>query len=115
MRHRAGERITSARHGSYKPAFAVTQGMADIGNALGERVLGDNCVIPDGIHDLVLVNETASVFDKKPKNREGAGTQFDIAHPPAVRNSARVEVDLKARKSQSGSLSRFGTHSVPGL
>ena len=99
MRHRAGERITSTRHGSYKPAFAVTQGMADIGNALGERVLGDNRIIPDGIHDLVLVDEAASVFDEKPKNRKGAGTQLDMR--TLGRSQLRTrEIDLKARKNQ---------------
>jgi hypothetical protein len=91
------QNIATARHGSHDPASVVPDGTPNIGDTLGQGILGDHCVIPDRLHDLVLGNETADVGSEKAQHGEGARPQF---HPVARErpNFFARKVDLKARQ-----------------
>jgi hypothetical protein len=56
----------------------IDKGSADVGYALGKRILCDCHVVPDPGEDLVLGHDAPGVLGKEPQDRKGSRPQIDV-------------------------------------
>jgi hypothetical protein len=108
-RHLGGEDIAPPRHGAEQGLRLVAEGAADVADALGDRVVGDEHVRPDRGHDRIAVEQTAGVFHEELQERERFRPEHQL-HPVRAQQCAAIGIEGEAVKAVGRAPRFLGVH-----
>ena len=69
--HGGSKDVAAAGHGPDDPVRVIVEGTADVANALGDAIVGDNDVGPNGLIECVAVQQPSCIRHKEMQELEG--------------------------------------------